>query len=80
MQSRKKYPSVPSNQAPRTRAALKAAAEAARPRPAFEALEGRTLLSAVVLQDGVLTLTGDEARSNILRVDYYGGTNVIPGG
>jgi len=74
MQSRKKYPIVPA----KNRAALKAAAHAAAagPRPAFEALEGRTLMSAVVLQDGVLTLTGDDSRANILRVDYYGGANV----
>ena len=37
---------------------------------AVETLEGRALLSAVLLSNGVLTLTGDETRTNILRVDY----------
>ena len=73
---------TPVDSAPGARpgAALSAAAAAARPGAgpgaAFETLEGRALMSAVLFADGVLTLNGDEARSNILRVDYNGGKNV----
>jgi hypothetical protein len=65
MQSRKKLRS-----APPADAALTPTLAPAPPPVAFEPLEGRTLMSAVLLSDaGVLTLTGDEARANMIRVD-----------
>ena len=50
---------------------------AAAAHAAIEGLEGRTLMSAVLLSDGVLTLSGDASRTNVLRVDYSdGGTSI----
>ncbi|HSU66182.1 MAG TPA: DUF4082 domain-containing protein [Tepidisphaeraceae bacterium] len=77
----------------RVRELLSACAAAAAPRvqlsPAFESLEGRQLFSAVALNGGVLTLTGDAGSSNSLTVDYVNGSfsanvngqtlNVAPG-
>ena len=47
-------------------------AAAAAPRASFEGLEGRTMLSAVTLTNGVLTLTGDQNATNSLTVDVGG--------
>ena len=58
MQSRKTQPNVSRGQA-----AMRSAAQAA-----VETLEGRALLSAVLLSDGVLTLSGDEL---IIRIGGY---------
>src|SRR2546426_12750121 len=66
MQGRKNYPRVPP-----PKSALQPVGQAA-----LETLEGRTLLSAVLFSDGVLTLTGDQDRNNIIRIDYNRGTNL----
>ena len=75
MRGRKNYPRVPASRTS-PRQARTGAAAAPRQPAALEALEGRRLLSAVLFSEGVLTLTGDQDRNNILRVDYNGGQNL----
>ena len=79
MQSRKSHPictaapaAARASQQPHPRASHRIAAAA------FETLERRSLMSAVFLTDeGVLTVNGDDARANVLRVDVTnGGTSL----
>ena len=83
MQSRKMHPNLSPGQAspkaqhdPQQRARPQPVAAAAH--AAVETLERRSLLSAVLLtSEGVLTLTGDANRTNVMRVDYSdGGTSI----